>query len=456
MEHVFSIARVRNFEDYQENSDVDVEPPILVSPVNTPLGSGIGKSLATPLGGTVDVVNNFYWTYSKLIDSRKEVPKLLLTERRLKTNALVNQLKYSFGVSKSNIGEIAKVIPDGVKNPLYNFLTGAKQTETGKNITKFSNSVEAKINQAGFFNDENNIFDNNPYLKPYQNLYITEPTGWQFILPYFENYNNAQQNTFAEDSSQSTVGILKMGAEALGKVSDITAALRSPTQVTFVEKTKFYNYSTEGDEISVMFPLINTGSATFEDVVKNWEFLFLLLYNNKPSRRNVSVVDPPVIYTVEIPGIKFFPFAYISSILIEFQGARRELSFSLDTVDSLSVDKVTENLSSQLRLDKGNNNLVRGFSNNTTLRNITTIIPDAYQVRITLKSLVPDSKNFMYTVLNKDPVVSASTLTPGVNSILNPLADVTKRNQQSVSLRPGDSNIPAPDVNGLNLRGGVQ
>jgi hypothetical protein len=451
MQHVFSVARVRNFEDFQENSEVDVEPPILVSPVNTPLGSGIGRSLSTPLGGTVDVVSDFYWTYSKLIDSRKEVPKLLLTERRLKTNAMVNQLKYSFGVSNSNIGEIAKSIPDGIKNPLYNFLAGAKQTQTGQQVTKFSNAVEAKVNQLDFFKDNNNIFENNPYLKPYQNLYITEPTGWQFILPYFENFNNSQANAFADDTNQSSVGILKMGADALGKVSDITAALRAPTQVTFVEKTKFYNFSTEGDEISVQFPLINTGSATFDDVVKNWEFLFLLLYNNKPSRKNVSVVDPPVIYTAEIPGVKFFPFCYISSILIEFQGSRRELSFSLDTVDSLSVDKLADT-KGQIRLDNGNNNLVRGFSNNTTIRNITTIIPDAYQVRITFKSLVPDTKNFMYTVLNKDPIVSASTLTPGVNSVLNPLANNTNRNQESVSLRPNDSNIPAPDV---NVRGGA-
>ena len=454
MQHVFSVARVRSFENFQENSDIDVEPPILVSPVNTPLGSGIGKSLATPLGGTVNVVSDFYWTYSKLIDSRKEVPRLLLTERRLKTNALVNQLKYSFGVSKSNVSEIAKVIPDGVKNPLYNFLTGAKETATGKAVSKFTNAVESKINQLDQFKDNNNIFDNNPYLKPYQNLYITEPTGWQFILPYFENLNNSQQNSFSDDTNQSSIGLLKMGADALGKISDITTALRSPTQITFVEKTKFYSYGSEGDEISIQFPLINTGSATFDDVVKNWEFLFLLLYNNKPSRKNVSVVDPPVIYTAEIPGVKFFPFCYISSISIEFQGSRRELSFSLDTIDSLNVDKQTDNQTGQLRLDKNNNNLVRGFSNNTTLRNITTIIPDAYQVRISLKSLVPDSKNFMYTVLNKDSVVSVSTLAPSINSVLNPLANTTQRDQQSVNLRPNDANISAPDVGGINLRGG--
>lgn len=446
MQHVFSIARVRNFEDFQENSNVDVEPPLLVSPVNTPLGSGIGKSLATPLGGTVNVVSDFYWTYSKLIDSRKEVPRLLLTERRLKTNAMVNQLKYSFGVSKSNITEIAKVIPDGVKNPLYNFLAGAKQTETGQKAVKFANTVEAKLAQLDAFQDNNNIFENNPYLKPYQNLYITEPTGWQFILPYFENLNNSQSNAFADDTNQASLGLLKMGAEMLGKVSDITAALRAPTQVTFVEKTKFYNYGTEGDQLTVSFPLINTGSATFDDVVRNWELLFLLLYNNKPSRKNVSVIDPPVIYTAEIPGVKFFPFCYIADMTIEFQGSRRELTFNLDTVDSLSVDKLA-NTQGQIRLDKNNNNIVRGFSNNTTLRSITTIIPDAYQVKITFKSLVPDSKNFMYTVLNKDPIVSASTLSPNVNSILNPLASTTRQNQQSVSLRPNDSSIPAPDAN---------
>jgi hypothetical protein len=363
---------------------------------------------------------------------------------------MVNQLKYSFGVSKSNIREIAKVIPDGVKNPLYNFLTGARQSETGQKAAKFANTVEAKLAQLNAFQDNNNIFENNPYLKPYQNLYITEPTGWQFILPYFENLNNSQTNAFADDTNQASLGILKMGAEMLGKVSDITAALRTPTQVTFVEKTKFYNYGTEGDQVSVNFPLINTGSATFDDVVRNWELLFLLLYNNKPSRKNVSVIDPPVIYTAEIPGVKFFPFCYIADMTIEFQGSRRELTFNLDTIDSLNVDKLA-NTQGQIRLDKNNNNLVRGFSNNTTLRSITTIIPDAYQVKITFKSLVPDSKNFMYTVLNKDPIVSASTLSPNVNSVLNPLASTARQNQQSVSLRPNDSSIPAPDVNtGIN------
>ena len=48
----------------------------------------------------VNVVRDFYWTYSKPGDvSRSEVPKIILTERALRTNALISQLKYSLGAA---------------------------------------------------------------------------------------------------------------------------------------------------------------------------------------------------------------------------------------------------------------------------------------------------------------------------------------------------------------------
>jgi len=452
MDHVFSIARVRDFNTFSQNNNVDVEPPLLVSPNNTPLGSGIGKSLATPQGGVVDVVSDFYWTYSKLRESRQEVPKIILTERKLKTNALISQLKYSLGASADNIKGIVNNLPDGIKNPLYNFINQVKQSDAGKSLGNSSDAVKSKINQIDFLQDNNSIYDKNPYLLPYQNLYITEPTGWQFLIPYFENYNNSQSNTFASDANNPVLGLLQKGADLVGGVAEITSVLRNPTQISFTEKTKFYNYPTEGEELSFSFPLINTGSASFNDVIKNWELLFLLLYNNKPSRKNVAIIDPPVIYQVEIPGVKFLPFCYIAGININFKGSRRELSFELSTIDSLSVDKTTESRKGgpgQLRLDTIKKT-VRGFSNISTVRNITTIIPDAYEIQISLKSLLPDTKNFMYSVLNKEPVVSASTLSPNVNSILNPFSKTQQNNQESINLRSVDTNILSPDINTSN------
>lgn len=430
MNHVFSISRTRSFDDFKQNNTVDVEPPILVSPNNTPLGSGIGQSTATPLGGVVNVVRDFYWTSSKLLAARREVPRIILSEKRLKANALVSQLKYSFGVATANAGAFVNALPDNLKNPLKAF---SSKVASYVGESEYGQAASDFIASQDYLVDNNNVFKENPYLSPYKNLYITEPTGWEFILPYFDNYNNSAANAFTSDvpSGSTALSFLKGAVDIATDIAEITSTLRAPTQVTFVEKAKFYNYPTEGEDFSFSFPLINTGSATFNDVVKNWELLFLLLYNNKPSRKNVSVVDPPVIYQVEIPGVKFLPFCYISSIGVEFAGSRREIDFNLSITDNLNVDSSSPAAGPTRPGEQLPDNVVRFFNNQVTNRSISTIVPDAYNVRITVKSLLPETKNFMYTVLNKGSLVSTNSLGAGASSALNPFAGNTSTAPQN-------------------------
>ena len=52
---------------------------------------------------------------------------------------------------------------------------------------------------------------------------------------------------------------------------------------TYVENSQFYQYQSSGESVTIKFPLINTGIATYDDVVKNWQFIFLLLYNNEDT-----------------------------------------------------------------------------------------------------------------------------------------------------------------------------
>ena len=405
MDHVFSVSKSRAFEGFDPENDA--EPPILVSPNNTPLGSGQGSSLSTPLGNTVDVVRNFYWTYSKLGDARQEVPKIYLKELRLKTNALISQLKYSYGVTKETVQALVGEFPDAFKNQMTSFI--------GNTIEQGEDYLQKLLPQTV---DTNPVYNKNPQLNPYKNLYITDPTGWEFVMPYFENYNNMQSNTFSQDANNPFVGLISQAAAGVTDIASAMSMLRSPTQISFVEKSKFYNYSEEGEEFTFMFPLINTGSVTFEDVVRNWELIFLLLYNNKPSRKNKSLIEPPVLYQVEIPGVKFLPFCYVSQMAVDFQGSRRELSFDLPYIENLNLDAAPPT-----RLPPGSsifNNLlnrafnsvpqVRGFVNTSTPRRINAIIPDAYVIKITLKSLIAESKNFMYSILNQGSLVSTRTI----------------------------------------------
>jgi len=443
MEHVFSINRSREFSQIGDTfgRDVDVTPPFLVSPNNTAYGSSTNSDGSIVNGSVVDVVNDFYWTYSKLRESRQEVPRVILTEKRQKVNSLISQLKYAFGnaftVAQDTLNQLSQ-------NPLAKQFLGNNVTN---NLSNTSNAVgNAKQSATQFvettvpqIKDNNPIFKN-PLMKPYENLYITEDTGWKFILPYFDNYSSAQANVYSGDSNTNFSGIAKMAVDGLTDFTDIASTLTKPSDISFVEKAKLYNYSTEGEEVSFIFPLINTGSATFDDVVRNWELLFLLLYNNKPSRRSVSIVDPPVLYQLDIPGVKFLPFCYVSNIAVEFQGSRRELEFNLSFTDNLKVTNIPFQLGEENNSNTLNNyntdqtfninapqrSLVdkflplptfykSEFFNNQTSRKIKTIVPDAYLIRITVKSLLAETKNFMYSLINTNPAVTTSSTPFGLN-----------------------------------------
>jgi hypothetical protein len=69
------------------------------------------------------------------------------------------------------------------------------------------------------------------------------------------------------------------------------------------------------------------------------------------------------------------PYAYMSSLRVDYMGARRQLSIDVPT-------------------QSGN-------------KKISTIIPDAYVISVTLNGLVADSQNFLAAVLDgKQDVVS--------------------------------------------------
>jgi len=155
MNHVFSISRSRTV-DSSNLSDAEVSPPLLVAPNVAQTGTGLATSNTSQVGTTVDVVSDFYWTYSKLKESRQEVPKIILTERRLKSNALISQLKYSFGVTKDAVTAAVNKLPDNVKNDLNDFFKNI-ETNTGvvQNTTNF-------VNKFDFLQDNNDIYDNNP------------------------------------------------------------------------------------------------------------------------------------------------------------------------------------------------------------------------------------------------------------------------------------------------------
>lgn len=363
-----------------------------------------------PPGGSseiIDVVNDFYWTYSKKgTPNRLEVPAIYLREKRLKTNSLISQIKSSFGASTQGISNVlnylrsSSTVAQGIANSSFfktlEGLASNLQDRAGlatEQLASNSSIVRDILNAT----DDDNFLMNNELLKAYKDLYITEPTGFSYVLPYFEDYLNSSNNQFGEDSPASPFAAI--AGEVAGFAS-IAGIAQRPFGFSFQERAKFYNFPQTGESITVSFPLINTGSATFDDVIKNWQLIFLLLYQNKPSRLNRTVIEPPVMYQVEIPGQKFLPYCYISEMQVSFRGSRRTVKFTLPQRNSIFVTPTTTGQS-----NGAPNSFVPGrqiISEQVTYsdQQIEAIIPDAYQVRVTLQSLVAETKNFMAYTYN--------------------------------------------------------
>lgn len=427
------------------NNDVGTSttsPTTLALPEIKPAGSisnGFSLGNITTPTSLVNVVRDFYWTYSPVGDiARAEVPRIILTERKLRTNALISQLKYSLGQAYSggaqtlqNIqqfgnstgitsffsslqnlaaGQAAANIAQGAGNiaqgigtavtdqlsPVLGQIANPSVIQKGLNAAQ---NVYAQVSDAlgaTFANDDNATVNSSPWLAPYRNLYLTDPTGWVYVLPYFTNNQTNQINMFADTGEtgfgkQATIGFAaNVATEAAGAI----ASINNPAQITYIEKAKFYNYPTDGEEIIVEFPLINTGNVTYDDVVRNWQFLFLLVYQNRPGKTSQNTVDQPVIYQVEVPGNKFFPFCYIQSLNIEFVGSRREMNIVVPSNTSVSSD---------LGL------VGQAIGVNTSSVTIPAIIPDAYKVTISLKSMIANSKNFMQHMIGPHQIVTTGT-----------------------------------------------
>lgn len=338
----------------------------------------------------LDVVKDFYWTYSKP-ESREEVPSIFLRERKLKVNALVSQLKYSLGFAAAeSVAAIQTATQAALNlgfNPnIANAITAVSNTAQGA-VTTIDSTVGAGIRSL-IAEDNNATMAQSTWLQPYRGLYVTEPTDWEFLFPYFDDKFEVQSNQFsAEGVTNALGGLLQTAANIPTEIAEIASSIRNPTQITYVERAKFFNYPTDGDEISFTFPLINTGSVSYDDVVNNWQLIFLLLYNNKPGRLSPTLIEQPVIYEVEIPGVRFYPFCYMSSIDIKFQGARRELPIQI------SYNEQQPGFNSA-----GSAVSVDG---QTSFKSINTIVPDAYVVTITLKSMLGNTKNFMYHLIDR-------------------------------------------------------
>lgn len=342
--------------------------------------------------GIVSVISNMRFTGSDLTTYQKSrIPFCLLNEYELLTNSAVSSLLYtlqgsigsgdlkSLGGVFSNISgglsdatsSVKKLInPSGgaagdlgsFQNPGVIAKAAAAGEKAGKLISDFTTQL-AGVLQSGI-NSVQDILNTSSKqtgsIKPYQNLYVTKPTGFHYTFPYYGNRKKDITSQFSvSEAGLINNPIINKGSEflisAVEKFAQI-ALFTSPG--VYIERPKFYNLSDSGPAYDINFSLINTFDV--KDIQRHYDFLFLLTFQNLPYRKDLARVKLPRIYSFILPGEIFLPYVYISKMAINFEGNRRiiRLTHPRGTV-------------------------------------VDTIVPDIYNVTLTVTSLNPDAGNFM-------------------------------------------------------------
>lgn len=315
----------------------------------------------------INVVQDFPWTINPK-ESRTDVPYILLTEKRLLMNSnvanLANSIFTTFDAADNalSVSDKVKSILDWAKKSDIGFVKA-----TGEALQQQIDSAQQIYNDSAF---KSSFTLGNDVLSPYDYLYSTEYTGFNYKLPYMSDAYTDNNLSFGGESNNLLSDLTSLAGKFAEGTQQLVGTLKPGT---YIERAQQYSMGESGRNLSFTFPLLNTKKV--DDILRNWQLIFGLIYQNRPGRFTRAIIDMPVIYTVQIPGIAFMPYAYISSLSVEFVGSRRMVELTIPVIND-SGGPVT----------------------------CTTIVPDAYKVSMTISGLNEESRNFLYASLQSAPV----------------------------------------------------
>ena len=373
-----------------------------------------GAPTLVPKGGDsydVNVHGEYSWTVSD--DARSYIPRVTLTEYKLEFASELNAFQQMIGGTLQNAffagkalaatsgGQLAEKAIDAVD--VFNLpgLVTKAAAFGAKKLSRLSDS---------FFEGKDDMFQGignkeDESLNPYRNLYTTEKTGWGYVLPYLGAGNMTDiTNTFSQSDFKTrfltpwdkasqdlkdpkseknkTPGSILGSAFAASNsfVGGAAGAIRAENPQSFT--------GTSSESIKVVFYLLNTINS--EDIRKNYEFCYLLTYQNLPNRRSINVLDSPPLYRAKVDGYKTLPICYMNDLKIENVGAVR-----LVDIGKTSDKNVF-------------NSVLRGAEENS---NTVKIIPEAYKISFTLQSVFMNSQNMFVFAANPQGIVTTNVVT---------------------------------------------
>lgn len=320
----------------------------------------------------INVCDDFDWTISPRNNSgfnKRLIPRGLIKEYRVGDTAVLNALLYSaeaaVEAATATVNDISNNILKNVGGDLL--ADGAKAAANV--LDGIVKGIRSEVSTISNINQQD--FPQTSWMKPYKDLYPLESTDFQYLLPYLDNSAFSELRNSWPDLTFPLSNIYQQ----LDTVANF-AKFTAPGQ--YIEKPKMYNPADSGSPSATFkFPLFN--SQTYESACRNYQLLWLLVFQNTPQRVTKSLLEMPKIYSVTVPGVCYMQYSFVESLTVEFLGNRRHVDITMPSSTELGL-----------------------------LATIPAIMPDAYEVTITFRSLNIHNSNMLLEMWKQSTAQSVS------------------------------------------------
>lgn len=333
--------------------------PTRIGDISLNTAGGQPDSASSPLtfdgtAKTFNIVKNYPWTVSN-VSNNDEIPHIVLYEHRNLESNIMRMVKFYTGINLDANNDILQNLTQATSQALK------RGGELSQNIVPGSEQPPKDI------------------LDPYEEIFPDSPTSLKYIFPYFTkeylSLNSSEwvmvdkisktggsategvKNIASSFSSNlaDSIGNLQSAVSLVASVGETAMKLQYPL-VGANDRPRIFSSHTERS-LNIEFPLYNTLHDS--DWKKNRLFLQVLMSQNLFIKRDFITGLPPVFYRVLVPG-QYFSFAS-------------------------SVTKIdVQNLGNVRMMYESENNKGPGKG---------IIVPDAWQVSITLTELTMPSLN---------------------------------------------------------------
>ena len=353
-----------------------------------------------PEGGPViDIVKDFKWTKTKRGSvGRENTPTLDLQEFYVTVPAFFSNLNVAKQVVTTATAALGSVMDSAVS------IAGAGESvanvvhKAADAVVDGADRIVSEARKAFGAQESATSFNGLKYLKAYEHLYGVKRSNFIYKLPYLEDKYKTVNNNWGEGEG-------KLNQATQNTVNAISQAFSFAVPGVGIDYAKSFKYSDSGPRHTISFFLDNTKDSDYTgpNYETNFRLIYLLLYQNMPNKLNRLALVPPVIYRAKVPGMFSYRYCYLQSINVDMIGVRRTKT-------------------------------IPNFITTENNKSIEVVIPEGYEISMTLVSLVPETQNLYFDAVN-NPVFSTEessadastinlrnprTFVPGIDSILPP------------------------------------